>query len=64
MKAPPVSISCQDLTLRFPVYGVDGAWVVVPADFRAHGKDERLPVESLYDNVVHRQLMLSELAGK
>ena len=23
MKAPPVSISCQDLTLRFPVYGVD-----------------------------------------
>ncbi|HSV03915.1 MAG TPA: ATP-binding cassette domain-containing protein [Phenylobacterium sp.] len=23
MKAPPVSISCRDLTLRFPVYGVD-----------------------------------------
>jgi lipopolysaccharide transport system ATP-binding protein len=23
MKAPPVSISCKDLTLRFPVYGVD-----------------------------------------
>ena len=23
MKAPPVSISCQGLTLRFPVYGVD-----------------------------------------
>lgn len=23
MKAPPVSITCQDLTLRFPVYGVD-----------------------------------------
>ncbi|HVI32357.1 ABC transporter ATP-binding protein [Phenylobacterium sp.] len=22
-KAPPVSISCRDLTLRFPVYGVD-----------------------------------------
>ena len=23
MKAPPVSISCRDLSLRFPVYGVD-----------------------------------------
>jgi lipopolysaccharide transport system ATP-binding protein len=23
MKAPPVSISCRELTLRFPVYGVD-----------------------------------------
>ncbi len=23
MKAPPVSISCRDVTLRFPVYGVD-----------------------------------------
>lgn len=23
MKAPPVSITCQNLTLRFPVYGVD-----------------------------------------
>ena len=22
-KAPPVSISCRDLSLRFPVYGVD-----------------------------------------
>jgi lipopolysaccharide transport system ATP-binding protein len=23
MKAPPVTVSCRDLTLRFPVYGVD-----------------------------------------
>ncbi len=23
MKAPPVSISCRDLSVRFPVYGVD-----------------------------------------
>ena len=23
MKPPPVSITCTDLTLRFPVYGVD-----------------------------------------
>ena len=47
-----------------PVYGVNGAWVQVPTDFRAHGKDERIPVQSLYDNVVHWQLMLRDLAGK
>jgi acetylornithine deacetylase/succinyl-diaminopimelate desuccinylase-like protein len=47
-----------------PVYGVNGAWVQVPTDFRAHGKDERIPVQSLYDNVVHWQMMLRDLAGK
>ena len=47
-----------------PVYGTNGAWVVVPTDFRAHGKDERIPVQSLYDNVVHWEMMLRELAGK
>ena len=47
-----------------PVYGTNGGWVVVPVDFRAHGKDERLPVQSLYDNVVHWELMLRDLAGK
>jgi acetylornithine deacetylase/succinyl-diaminopimelate desuccinylase-like protein len=47
-----------------PVYGTSGAWVQVPTDFRAHGKDERIPVQSLYDNVVHWQLMLADLAGR
>jgi acetylornithine deacetylase/succinyl-diaminopimelate desuccinylase-like protein len=47
-----------------PIYGTSGSWVVVPVDFRAHGKDERIPVQSLYDNVVHWQLMLRDLAGK
>jgi acetylornithine deacetylase/succinyl-diaminopimelate desuccinylase-like protein len=47
-----------------PVYGTNGGWTVTPVDNRAHGKDERLPVESLYDNVVHWQIMLRELAGK
>jgi acetylornithine deacetylase/succinyl-diaminopimelate desuccinylase-like protein len=47
-----------------PVYGTNGAWVVVPIDFRAHGKDERIPVQSLYDNVVHWEMMLRDLAGK
>jgi acetylornithine deacetylase/succinyl-diaminopimelate desuccinylase-like protein len=47
-----------------PVYGVNGAWAIVPVDFRAHGKDERIPVQSLYDNVLHWQMMLRDLAGK
>jgi acetylornithine deacetylase/succinyl-diaminopimelate desuccinylase-like protein len=47
-----------------PVYGVNGAWTEVPTDNRMHGRDERLPVQALYDNVVHWQLMLQELAGK
>jgi acetylornithine deacetylase/succinyl-diaminopimelate desuccinylase-like protein len=47
-----------------PVYGTNGAWVQVPTDFRAHGKDERIPAQSLYDNVVHWQLLLKDLSGK
>ena len=47
-----------------PVYGTNGAWVQVPTDFRAHGKDERIPVQSLYDNVVHWQLMLTRPRGQ
>jgi acetylornithine deacetylase/succinyl-diaminopimelate desuccinylase-like protein len=47
-----------------PVYGTNGGWIVVPTDNRAHGKDERLPVQSLYDNVVHWEIMLRDLTGK
>jgi len=47
-----------------PVYGVNGGWTVTPIDNRAHGKDERLPVKSLYDNVVHWELMLRDLGSK
>jgi acetylornithine deacetylase/succinyl-diaminopimelate desuccinylase-like protein len=47
-----------------PIYGVNGGWVIAPVDFRAHGKDERLPVQSLYDNVVHWEMLLRDLAGK
>jgi acetylornithine deacetylase/succinyl-diaminopimelate desuccinylase-like protein len=47
-----------------PVYGTNGSWAVTPIDNRAHGRDERLPVQALYDNVVHWQMMLRELAGK
>ena len=45
-----------------PVYGTNGAWLTIPTDMRAHGKDERLPVQALYDNVVHWQLLVKELA--
>jgi len=65
---PEMSTGASDArpfrTAGIPVYGTNGAWVQVPTDFRAHGKDERIPVESLYDNVVHWQLMLQELTGK
>lgn len=46
-----------------PIYGADGAWVIVPTDLRAHGKDERLPVQALDDDVMHWKMMLKSLAG-
>ncbi|HET7575561.1 MAG TPA: M20/M25/M40 family metallo-hydrolase [Sphingomicrobium sp.] len=46
-----------------PVYGVDGQWGVSPDDERAHGKDERVPVQSMWDNVYHWESMLRELAS-
>ena len=47
-----------------PVYGVSGTWTVTPIDERAHGKDERIPVQAFYDDVAHWQLMIRDLAGK
>ena len=46
-----------------PIYGVDGSWGVVPDDMRAHGRDERLPVKALGDDVDHWVRMLKTLAG-
>ncbi|HUP93043.1 MAG TPA: M20/M25/M40 family metallo-hydrolase [Solimonas sp.] len=46
-----------------PVYGVDGSWGIVPDDMRAHGRDERLPVSALYEDVDHWVDMLRLLAG-
>ena len=46
-----------------PVYGVDGSWGIVPIDNRAHGRDERLPVKALDDDVDHWVLLLGKLAG-
>jgi acetylornithine deacetylase/succinyl-diaminopimelate desuccinylase-like protein len=47
-----------------PVYGVDGGWGVSPDDERAHGKDERIPVQSLTDNILHWESMIRDLAGQ
>jgi len=47
-----------------PVYGVDGSWGIAPDDARAHGKDERLPVKALYDDVDHWADLIRALAGK
>ena len=46
-----------------PVYGVDGQWGVSPDDERAHGKDERIPVQSLWDNTFHWESMIHDLAS-
>ena len=47
-----------------PVYGTTGAWTIAPVDLRAHGRDERLPVKALDDDVDHWVLLLTKLAGK
>src|SRR3954471_3487218 len=47
-----------------PVYGTDGSWGIVPDDERAHGRDERLPVKALYEDVDHWVDMVTMLAGK
>jgi acetylornithine deacetylase/succinyl-diaminopimelate desuccinylase-like protein len=46
-----------------PCYGVEGTWIVVPEDMRMHGRDERLPVKALYDNVDHWRDLIATLAG-
>jgi len=45
-----------------PVYGVDGSWAVIPADERAHGRDERLPVRAFYNDVDHWIDLIRRLA--
>ena len=47
-----------------PVYDIDGSWIIVPDDERAHGLDERIPVRAMYDDVLHWEMVLKELAGR
>ncbi|MCW3798364.1 M20/M25/M40 family metallo-hydrolase [Sphingomonas sp. BN140010] len=47
-----------------PTYGVDGSWGISPDDERAHGLDERIPVRAAYDDVLHWEAMIRDLAGR
>jgi acetylornithine deacetylase/succinyl-diaminopimelate desuccinylase-like protein len=46
-----------------PVYDVDGSWGISPDDERAHGLDERLPVRAMYDDVLHWESVIRDLAS-
>ena len=46
-----------------PVYGVDASWGISPDDERAHGLDERIPVNAFYNNVLHWESLIRDLAG-
>lgn len=64
---PEMSTGASDArpfrVIGIPVYGVDGSWSIVPTDLRAHGRDERLPVKALDDDVDHWVYLLGKLAG-
>ena len=46
-----------------PTYGAGALTLVRPDDFRAHGIDERLPLESYFEQLVFWDVLLKDLAG-
>jgi acetylornithine deacetylase/succinyl-diaminopimelate desuccinylase-like protein len=46
-----------------PTYGVSGSFIR-PDDNLAHGLNERIPVQSFYDELTYWYVLLKELAGK
>lgn len=46
-----------------PVYGVNGTWIVMPDDERAHGRDERIPAKSFYQTLDHWRDLVAAVAG-
>jgi acetylornithine deacetylase/succinyl-diaminopimelate desuccinylase-like protein len=50
-------------SVGIPVYGVNGTWIVVPDDERAHGRDERIPVKSFMEQLDHWHDLVKELAS-
>lgn len=46
-----------------PTYGAGAITLVRPDDFRAHGIDERLPIESYFDQLIFWDVLLHDLAG-
>ena len=65
---PTMSTGTSDASffrsVGIPVYGVDGTFGISPDDERAHGLDERIPVRAMYDDVLHWEMLVKELAGK
>ena len=49
-------------SVGIPVFGVDGGWGISPDDERAHGLDERIPVRAMYDDVLHWEMIVRDLA--
>jgi len=47
-----------------PAYDIDGSWGISPDDERMHGLNERIPVRAFYDDVLHWEMVVKELAGK
>jgi acetylornithine deacetylase/succinyl-diaminopimelate desuccinylase-like protein len=45
-----------------PVYDIDSSWGISPDDERAHGLDERIPVRAMYDDVLHWESVIRDLA--
>jgi acetylornithine deacetylase/succinyl-diaminopimelate desuccinylase-like protein len=50
-------------SVGIPVYGVNGSWIIIPDDERAHGRDERIPVKSFVETLDHWHDLVKELAG-
>lgn len=65
---PQMSTGASDArdfrVVGIPVYEAGGAWIKVPDDLRMHGRDERLPVAALDDDVHHWEFMVKALTGK
>ena len=64
----PANVDRRDRRARIPGARNAGLWSrrewgVSPDDERAHGKDERIPVQSLWDNILHWERMVKELAS-
>jgi acetylornithine deacetylase/succinyl-diaminopimelate desuccinylase-like protein len=49
--------------IGIPTYDVDGSWGIKPDDEREHGLDERVPVRAMYDDVLHWEMMIRDLAS-
>lgn len=63
---PEMSVGASDgsffRAVGIPVYDIDGNWRISPIDDRMHGLDERIPVRSVYDDVVYWEMIIRALA--